>query len=97
VNPDGVILTNAHVVDDAAKVTVKLTDHREFEARVIGTDKMSDVAVLKVDARDLPVVRLGDPASLDVGEWVVAIGSPTSPGPPPALTRRPRPRRAATP
>jgi serine protease Do len=76
VSADGVILTNAHVVDDAAKVTVKLTDHREFEARVIGKDRMSDVAVLKIDARDLPVVRLGDPASLDVGEWVVAIGSP---------------------
>jgi serine protease Do len=76
VSPDGVILTNAHVVDDASKVTVKLTDHREFEARVIGSDAKSDVAVLKIEARDLPVVRLGDPGSLEVGEWVVAIGSP---------------------
>ncbi len=76
VSPDGVILTNAHVVDDASKVTVKLTDHREFEARVIGSDKTSDVAVLKIDGKDLPVVRLGDPSSLAVGEWVVAIGSP---------------------
>jgi serine protease Do len=76
VSPDGVILTNAHVVDDASKVTVKLTDHREFEARVIGSDRTSDVAVLKIDGKDLPVVRLGDPSSLAVGEWVVAIGSP---------------------
>jgi serine protease Do len=76
VSPDGVILTNAHVVDDAGKVTVKLTDHREFEARVIGSDAKSDVAVLKIDAANLPVVRLGDPGALEVGEWVVAIGSP---------------------
>jgi serine protease Do len=76
VSPDGVILTNAHVVDDASKVTVKLTDHREFEARVIGSDAKSDVAVLKIDAANLPVVRLGDPGALEVGEWVVAIGSP---------------------
>lgn len=76
VGPDGVILTNAHVVDDASKVTVKLTDHREFQARVIGSDRTSDVAVLKIDGKDLPVVRLGDPSSLAVGEWVVAIGSP---------------------
>jgi serine protease Do len=76
VSADGVILTNAHVVDDASKVTVKLTDHREFEARVIGSDAKSDVAVLKIDARNLPVVKLGDPTALGVGEWVVAIGSP---------------------
>jgi serine protease Do len=76
VSPDGVILTNAHVVDDASKVTVKLTDHREFEARVVGSDAKSDVAVLKIEAHDLPAVRLGDPGSLEVGEWVVAIGSP---------------------
>lgn len=76
VSPDGVILTNAHVVDDASKVTVRLTDHREFEARVLGSDAKSDVAVLKIEAKDLPVVRLGDPAALQVGEWVVAIGSP---------------------
>jgi serine protease Do len=76
VSADGVILTNAHVVNDAQKVTVKLTDRREFEATVIGADARSDVAVLKIDARDLPVVRLGDPRGLKVGEWVVAIGSP---------------------
>jgi serine protease Do len=76
VSNDGIILTNAHVVDDAQKVTVKLTDRREFEARVVGVDAKSDVAVLKIDAHNLPVVRLGDPRSLQVGEWVVAIGSP---------------------
>jgi serine protease Do len=76
VSAEGVILTNAHVVDDAQKVTVKLTDRREFEASVIGSDAKSDVAVLKIDARNLPVVKLGDPRTLQVGEWVVAIGSP---------------------
>ncbi len=76
VSADGIILTNAHVVDGAQKVTVKLTDRREFEASVIGSDAKSDVAVLKIDAHDLPVTRLGDPRTLQVGEWVVAIGSP---------------------
>ena len=76
VSADGLILTNAHVVDDAQKVTVKLTDRREFEASVIGSDAKSDIAVLKIDAQNLPVVRLGDPRTLQVGEWVVAIGSP---------------------
>jgi serine protease Do len=76
VSADGVILTNAHVVDGAERVTVKLTDRREFEARVLGTDEKSDVAVLKIDATDLPAVKIGDAASLEVGEWVVAIGAP---------------------
>ena len=76
ISADGIILTNAHVVDDAQKVTVKLTDHREFEASVIGSDAKSDVAVLKIDAKNLPVIKLGDPRTLQVGEWVVAIGSP---------------------
>jgi serine protease Do len=76
VSADGIILTNAHVVDGAQKVTVKLTDRREFEARVIGSDAKSDVAVLKINAHDLPVTQLGDPRTLQVGEWVVAIGSP---------------------
>jgi serine protease Do len=76
VSADGIILTNAHVVDGAQKVTVKLTDRREFEASVIGSDAKSDVAVLKIDAHDLPVTKLGDPRTLQVGEWVVAIGSP---------------------
>ncbi len=73
---DGVILTNAHVVADAAEVTVKLTDKREFRAKVVGIDKDTDVAVLKIDARDLPTVRIGDASRAQVGEWVLAIGSP---------------------
>ncbi len=76
VKSDGVVLTNAHVVADADEVTVKLTDKREFKAKVIGVDKLSDVAVLKIDAKDLPTVKIGDPKSSRVGEWVVAIGSP---------------------
>jgi serine protease Do len=76
VKSDGVVLTNAHVVADADDVKVKLADKRELKARVIGVDKLSDVAVLKIDARDLPVVKVGDPKTSRVGEWVVAIGSP---------------------
>jgi serine protease Do len=76
VSDDGYILTNAHVVDEASEVTVKLTDRREFTAKVIGADKRTDVAVLKIDAKGLPTVRLGDPARLRPGEWVIAIGSP---------------------
>lgn len=76
VSEDGVILTNAHVVADADKVKVKLKDRREFEAKVLGQDEASDVAVLKIDAQHLPTVRLGNPADLKVGEWVVAIGAP---------------------
>jgi serine protease Do len=76
VKSDGVILTNAHVVNGANEVNVKLTDKREFRAKVVGLDKDTDVAVLKIDARDLPVVRLGDAAKVQVGEWVLAIGSP---------------------
>ena len=76
VGADGVILTNAHVVANAAEVTVKLTDKRELHAKVLGMDKPSDVAVLKIDAKSLPTVRLGDSAILSVGEWVLAIGSP---------------------
>jgi serine protease Do len=76
VRPDGVVLTNAHVVDGASEVTVKLTDKREYKAKVIGVDKASDVAVLKIDARNLPVVTLGEHADVRVGEWVLAIGSP---------------------
>jgi len=76
VNSDGVILTNAHVVADADEVTVKLIDRREFKAKVMGVDKTSDIAVLKIDAKNLPVVALGEPSRARVGEWVVAIGSP---------------------
>lgn len=76
IGPDGVILTNAHVVDGADEVVVKLTDRREFKAKVLGVDKPSDVAVLKIDARDLPTVHLGRADPVRVGEWVLAIGSP---------------------
>jgi serine protease Do len=76
VSADGYILTNAHVVDGADEVLVKLTDKREFKAKVIGTDRRTDVALIKIDASGLPAVRLGDPSRLRVGEWVVAIGSP---------------------
>ena len=73
---DGVILTNAHVVDGADEVTVKLSDKREFRAKVVGADKATDVAVLKIEARSLPTVKLGSTANTRVGEWVLAIGSP---------------------
>ncbi|AQG97817.1 MULTISPECIES: DegQ family serine endoprotease [Caballeronia] len=76
VSSDGYILTNAHVVDNANVVTVKLTDKREYRAKVIGADKQSDVAVLKIEAKDLPTVKIGDPNGSKVGQWVVAIGSP---------------------
>ena len=76
VREDGVILTNAHVVDGADEVTVRLADKREFKAKVIGADKATDVAVLKVEARGLPVVKTGALAKSRVGEWVLAIGSP---------------------
>ena len=76
VSPDGYIMTNAHVVDDASEVTVRTTNRREYAAKVVGVDKRTDVAVLRIDAKDLPYVRLGDPETLKVGEWVVAIGSP---------------------
>ena len=76
ISDDGYILTNTHVVDGADEVTVKLTDKREFKAKVIGTDQRADVALLKIDAKGLPKVALGDPSKLKVGEWVAAIGSP---------------------
>src|ERR1700704_3592896 len=76
VSADGYILTNAHVVDDASEVTVKLTAKPEFKAKVIGVDRRTDVALVKIDARNLPMVRIGDAAKARVGEWVAAIGSP---------------------
>jgi serine protease Do len=76
VSPDGIILTNAHVVRDAKEVTVKLTDRREYRAKVLGADPKTDVAVLRIDAKNLPVVTLGKISELKVGEWVLAIGSP---------------------
>jgi serine protease Do len=76
VSKDGFILTNAHVVEGASEVNVKLADKREFTAKVIGADKRSDVAVVKIDAKDLPTVKIGDPNRTRVGEWVAAIGAP---------------------
>jgi serine protease Do len=76
VSKDGLILTNAHVVAEATTVTVKLTDKREFKAKVIGIDKPSDVAVIKIDATDLPTVKVDRSDDVKVGEWVLAIGSP---------------------
>jgi serine protease Do len=76
ISPDGLILTNAHVVRDAKQVTVKLSDRREFSAKVLGSDAATDVAVLKVDAKGLPTVALGDSKTAQVGDWVLAIGAP---------------------
>jgi len=76
ISNDGYVLTNAHVVDSADEILVKLTDKREFKAKVIGADKRTDVALIKIEANGLPTVRMGDPSRLKVGEWVVAIGSP---------------------
>ncbi len=76
ISADGYILTNAHVVEGAEEITVRFTDKREFKARAIGADRRTDVAVIKIEATGLPVVKFGDPTKLKVGEWVVAIGSP---------------------
>lgn len=76
ISADGYILTNAHVVEGADEVTVRLTDKREFKAKTIGADKRTDVALIKIEANGLPVVKLADISQLKVGEWVVAIGSP---------------------
>jgi serine protease Do len=76
IGSNGEVITNAHVVDGADEVTVRLSDKREFKAKVIGADKRTDVALLKIEAKDLPKVTIGDPEKLRVGEWVVAIGKP---------------------
>ncbi|HPI91746.1 MAG TPA: DegQ family serine endoprotease [Deltaproteobacteria bacterium] len=76
ITPDGYILTNNHVVGDADKVLVKLLDGREFTAKTIGTDPPTDVAVIKIDAKNLPVLPLGDSSKVEVGEWVLALGNP---------------------
>ncbi|NSL55861.1 DegQ family serine endoprotease [Uliginosibacterium aquaticum] len=73
---DGYILTNAHVVDGASEVTVKLTDKREFKAKVIGADKRTDVALIKIDGKNLPTVKTGNPDASKPGQWVIAMGSP---------------------
>jgi len=76
ISDDGFLLTNNHVVEDADEITVSLGDRREFKAEVIGTDERSDVALLKIDAENLPFLKIGKSKQLKVGEWVVAIGSP---------------------
>jgi serine protease Do len=76
ISSDGLIMTNAHVVDGAQEVTVKLTDRREYRAKVLGVDKKSDIAVIRIDAKNLPTVKLGNAAASKVGEPVLAIGSP---------------------
>jgi serine protease Do len=76
VSGDGYIVTNAHVVDGATEVTVKLTDRREFNAKVVGADRRTDIALLKIDARNLPALDLSAPPVVKRGEWVIAIGSP---------------------
>ncbi len=76
ISSDGLILTNAHVVNDAKEVTIKLSDRREFSAKVLGLDKATDIAVLRIEGKELPTVRLGDPRQLEVGDPVLAIGAP---------------------
>jgi len=76
IRPDGVIMTNAHVVNGASEVTVRMTDRREYTAKVIGVDTKSDIAIIKINAKDLPTVKIGDSHVLRVGEWVLAIGAP---------------------
>ncbi len=76
IDPDGIIVTNHHVVDGADEIIVRLPDRREFEAELIGSDDESDIAVLQIDAEDLPSLRWGDSGALRQGEWVIAIGSP---------------------
>ena len=69
-------MTNAHVVEGADELIVRLTDKREFKGKVLGSDKQTDIAVIKIEAKDLPVLKIGDSSKLKVGEWVAAIGSP---------------------
>lgn len=76
ISSDGYVITNRHVVKGADKIIVRLSDRRELEAELVGMDKRSDMALLKLDAKNLPVVKIGDSESLEAGEWVVAIGSP---------------------
>ena len=76
IHPDGTIMTNAHVVNGASEVTVRLTDRREYTAKVVGVDTKSDIAIIKIKASDLPTVKIGDSRALKVGEWVLAIGAP---------------------
>ena len=76
ISADGYVMTNAHVVQDADEILVRLNDRRDLSAELIGSDTQTDVALLKIDANNLPVLNLGDSDELKVGEWVAAIGSP---------------------
>lgn len=76
ISPDGYIVTNNHVVEKADKITVATNDHRQFQAKVIGTDPNTDLALIKIDAKDMPIVRLGNSDDTKVGEWVLAVGNP---------------------
>jgi len=76
ISDDGYVVTNAHVIDSAAKIVVTLKDRRELDAKVIGVDESSDIALLKIEAKGLPAVTMGDSSELRVGQWVVAIGAP---------------------
>ena len=76
ISPDGYIITNNHVVDKAVKIEVVTDDHRDFRARVIGTDPNTDLALIKIDGQNLPIVRLGNSDEVKVGEWVLAVGNP---------------------
>src|SRR3546814_2466023 len=76
ISPDGYVLTNHHFVDGASEVKVKLSDGREFTAKVVGSDEQSDVALLKIPATGLPALRIGDSDVLKPGQWAIAIGSP---------------------
>ncbi|MCB1583358.1 MAG: Do family serine endopeptidase [Marinicella sp.] len=78
ISSDGVILTNRHVIEGADKITVRLLDRREFEAEIIGEDEASDIAVLKIEGKELPTLKIGSADDLQIGEWVMAIGSPLS-------------------
>src|SRR5690606_10585608 len=80
ISEDGYVLTNNHVVDNASRVTVTMTDRRQFDATVVGRDPNTDVAVLKIDATNLPVVRIGNSDEIQVGDWVLALGYPLSLG-----------------
>ncbi len=76
ISKDGYIMTNHHVIDDADEVIVRLTNRKAYEARIIGSDRASDIALIKIDAKDLPTVKIGNSSELKIGEWVLAIGSP---------------------
>jgi len=76
ISSDGYIVTNNHVVENADQITITLNDNREFTARVVGTDPDTDLALLKVDAKSLPAIVVGDSEKLKVGEWVLAVGNP---------------------